>query len=1750
MIISGTPDMWTRGARVSTGFTGTDWIESIGGQLLCAVEHPEKHMTLDLSNIRFASLYEWITVVSVIERILTNPTVSYFNIDLIGTSLSQLLPPNKFISYSKGERDNTGSLEADYELSDRVYTLVGFLESVDTQYVLNHSEHKGKVVYPGIDIADINLRAFYSHKGGYPTLLFGCTRVGSKEDCREFLNEHRIRNWRNAMDERFRNSPIFESEEIWRVMCHEFAVNIWEHAGITGFLAGRVVLPFDHNNKILPWCRNTYNSTLKDLWGNMRHGFLELCIADAGNGFVNTLRESYLHHTGLNSTSNPRALDILTFAFDELGTCKSKEESWISERHALGRILHIVSKYGGALRLRTGGTEVIYASKGGRFKRRQGHLGFEPTYAQQLRSSIPGTQIQLILPLIPAVHLWKDSQRQSVLETYLPNSFHTEVNHVHGHLVPLLEHLDQAEACVDRGERLCFKKACEELCRKLALFRPRTEPLVLDFSGLNWPPAQFETLLYLLQNVIQNRPTLLVEISSELAESVIQLEIQYADTRLYEEITSGANSVTGRSFNEFSERYYLETYSRVHATVLGLDQDGRKYLFGLSDHDYELPLLSLIENHSSIDDLCNQTYWKKPLKESVLRAILNAVNPLFRVDENNKWKCVWGPLELANEASRVMSRHFDTLAHRTAAWRGRRYDASSGMPCGSTPSGLLKEPEMIGNKFNLPWQEEWREDFLEASRILSRERYVDEAAQRLIYRLKRGLESIHRPLEMVKVLACVTGPAMLLASAIHRWWPIDPRPVVMDLSYYVLLHQSSLPSIVKTGGIVIVQDVLEKQQVSGRLIERLRSQPDSESIDILCIISLIRLRSDISETRVTQFNEGWESKDKKDSQGFIPQHAMIEVCSPKICTPPSDEDEDDSKALWIEPRALLPISYKDLRRGRDHFSHPNLYRRDRVISMFDDPTTGCLFAAGHYVYGPRHYSVAINIRETLHGHLGEGIAYWLADLCEGKREPLGREWERPAGSVFRGDVTAVLMPLHSQIHYLWPRVADLLAKRSRRQPMWLLDATLFTGRGPAYRIPAQFRHQIEMAVQKAEIAMKSRNNRHPNPLRILILDDAIATARTAETILLTLNKEIGRAYGKYGVNFEKYPPSLRPVQWIRYFALLNQMGHAQHVLWKNLTTIGDPPIPFVIEEYAPFMGMQVYNESDCPSCRDLSRLEHLLFECERNNAYTAAQVVRNYQWELLPCAIDGPETPRHIPVAFSTGIYVLAPHLNTRPGDEVDIANYADTAIWRFYRLMYLSYPPSDVLLALSHAWSQPGISREEEKGEYERYRWAVLDWCLKNWPRIIANTARKHFIECIKKEIENNTPLVEKVLEGCYQHYLDHYIQEFVIDCIESLSKLELQRYNSEESFESDRIDRIRGLEIGLTLFFFNLPKDEIQIKNLDASSKKGVIFNLLTKMNSRACTLDSYGPSLLRNLYSRLTRPHRTANPSWALNAVAETLLRGRDPKDMPAGGHHLLPRLISDVLQHGPNDEDILLLESSLSVFMAALEDISPYANLVGILPDAEKIKDLGCDVLDWLKKQAVGEVSALEKPDALRYLHDALISNGDFINNFNGIFHGEVQELERFLQSRLTEKINNDKEMLDFKYEMEPNVKNCRVLTLVKSLEICLANLTIDPIIHYITTHKSHIRVFRISDDCRPDKIVFRLLTNFEVPAKVNDLIRQGRSSKAERVNLEMFGTEFDHEWIVPTPDEINAGFMAVFEIKVLSGFVTPRKENEF
>ncbi len=1718
-IITANPDEWRTPGRRVARYAGPDWLAGISEACVSASKVPKRYYTIDLSNLDFVTLSAWVGMVAFLERLAANPLTTSVGIDLKGHSELRLLSPSEFIDAEAhaGEGEDRPSRGPEFLQARRMYQISGFIESLGTRTVLNIPGRGDRISYIWLGEKGARLKAFATRPGGKHTVVMPLMRIETKAHCKQFLEPEKILNWREAMGDKFRTSPLFESEEVWRIFCHELSVNIFEHAGSAGFLAARVV---DREGLTQSWCEMSYSSQIRELFPLMSSGFLELCISDGGQGFAATLERAYRKQVGLKTNDPARPQDILQFAFDEVGTCKKENECWATERHALGRILQIVAKYGGALALRSSGAEVVYVSHGGPFERRPNHLGYR-AQTDRLCSKLQGSDLQVILPLVPFVREAKEDWRRSILISSLPTGFHADPTHVRGHLVPLLEVLDSQDACVGPEELRAFRKRCEALATRVIEERPPLEPIILDFSSLNWTPAQFETLLHLLQNVLQNRPVLLVEIEHNLVREVVEME-KSAPTQLAPEVADRTPSVTGRAFAELSETSFLETYHRVHATVLGLDIHGKPHVLGLKHRWCEPLLLSLIEKPQTLESLCTG---QPPDNERALRAIFNNMNPLFCVEEDGRWRTVWDKHAIDIEARRVMTRHFDVIADHCQAWRGRVNHYAK------AASEITGEPEILRDKyqmtFNLPWQKEWVCEFFESSRILSRQRYADEAAQRLIFRLERGLRLDGKTLEDVHVLACVTAPAILLATALHRWWPNEKRPAIADLGHYLMLNPDGpLPAIASFSGIVVVQDVLDRRNISNRLVGKLREQKK----EVLCVLSLARLVDAQEPVGVTPIDEGWQQT-IHDPPG-LKSHALVNLLRPQRC-PPSDHN--DPRAHWVEPRTLRPFRYSTLRREVQAKGTP----RERLRPFFTPKQRG-IICAGHYVYGERHFRVALDIKAALDGEIGGELAAWLADVCQGV-SPRSAEWESHRGKSLPGDVTAVLMPLHSQIHYLWPRVERLLAQRGRRQMMWVLDATLFLGHGPAYRLPLQFLEQIRLVMRSLIEAKRFRKPAGGSAIRILILDDSIFSARTTETILAEIDRAVSKACEAAGAAGE----GISPIQWIRYVAVFNQMSHAKYLHWKNLNYVGSiRTVPFVFDAYRSILGGPTFEEENCPCCADARRLERLVAAAKRHSTDLAGAWAEQQGESLQPIAIDSPGFQKNPPVDLPRPIDLLGrKHAPVMP-DQYQLWN-ADEAILRFYELMYMSYPPSDVLRSLSapNAWAASGDG-PQVAAEYARFRWGVLEWCLRNWPRLVADSARDLFFECVRAEVGAESTIAEALFEGMSRQRNDEEVKAFIVEALQTLARLETQKPRHGSDSSRNAGPSLLLLEKALTIVLLSIPHEELVNFTLTVNGNALKIVDFLSRL---ASSRKERGLSVIGNLHLCFSRPRR-ADPAWALQVLAENLFRGRDPDNAVMSSHRLLPKLLSDLDLGTATSGDRRLLLSSLNLFLAALADLARFA--AGRLLPFREIAALGGSVLDWLKthpEDGAPPRSVTELLDALS--PDQAPNPGvNFYGPFSKVFHVAVGDLE----SLLAPAVNKAKEINpDFTFKFQPNdVQRFYVLTVIDRLCGFLTNWAIDPAQKPSQRRsglKSRIEVHRQPMPLGTDNLRFRILTNFEDLQTTQDRTIHGPNHDREVRTMVMFGAMLPDQWETPSEPEQAERFTACYEFQLPTGF-TPKQKN--
>ncbi|MGA2734408.1 MAG: hypothetical protein ABSG35_17675 [Syntrophobacteraceae bacterium] len=1676
-------------------------LESVLNYLSQPLNSISNEITIDLSQVGWISLFNWWAFTCILHGQLKNRPDLKIRLDFVGGGGKELIPYGECANYRTGRMISPRFSDGEYNDSYSVHRVLNFVKSLEGPRGFENVA-RGQIVLARQSLAEAERPGWYRRDPDVEnSIILPRTSVGAKEMCLKFASRSQIELWREAMaTKRVPNAAVFQSSEFWRVLCHELARNVVEHAGGPGFIAGRVVLP--QAGKWPHWCHDVYGrAALDQLNFTEEHGFVELCVSDAGVGVPKTIESSYRkryrerHGTDLPHESISHA-DLLKFAFDELSTSKDADKSWVTDRHALGHILFIVEKYGGILTICSKNASLTYCAGKSKFKRCTTQLGFEPQISSTMNPAIPGTHLQMLIPLTPLSI--KDSSSRSTFYLPIPPSFHVDHRHPVGPLVPVRDKLGVLCMGIEGDDTFKFKEASRALARELLRgSHPRSQLLVFDFSEVDWVPAQFETFLYLMQNVILNRLVLFTQVPQELAELVNSQEDEDRPTYLPDAMREDIHK---RALDrEFTDGRFLETYSSMGALVLALGPDHGEYLFGVKNRELRAALLELINNErQTLQDLCEAHM----IDPHVLSAVLHHASQLFRPDDLQRWGSVFVRGEpdrddLEVQRLRAITEHFDTVAKHCDAWRGRN-----------------RNSKLPGERFYLPSENAVYMEFFESSRILARERYVLEVAERLIYRLCRGLGAILTQgltLNDIDILACSTTPTVMIAEAIRRAWPVEreeKRPVVID--YGPSLFWGADPAHIlnaREGNLraVVVQDLFDEGTLSRKLV----SLAEKQGINVLFVLSFIRFldAAKCIGDKAQPFppESCWGAMHPTVGK---PVHAMIGLRRPVKTSKNSVSDwgvGERYRDYVVDPRSLRPVPLRSLRLESGYSEERSLTKRDSHLKEIDMDDGVCRLAAGHYVYGHRHFAVVVDIRGVLTGRIGHKIIAWLADVCCDHKER-DVPWEQKRPKSLDGEVSAILLPLHSQIHYILPGLQMELAQRGRRVPHFFLDATSFGGGVETYDIPYQLQDQIEKAAKDIKTIMNSQDSDKEKltrikskQLRLLFIDDAIFSGRTIQTVLDSLRKHVLHITRHVYRKAVKYQG---PIDWIRAFAVLNELPIARSALWHQLRDCS-ASTGFQFDEYAPFIGVATFSAADCPACRKREQLEHLNHRIRDVGPTHAAEWIREREEQLAALTTEGPSFRKTQSRALPDPIDVLALPGGGAPERYKPI--HADSAIWRFYELMYLSYPIGDVLKCLKTT-QKAGLDHPNFRDEYARFRLAVYDWCIQNWHQVRLYHAEEQVLGALVVEVEKGESIFVEVIHRLSSVIRDESVLIFVRWSIDTLAE-------RDADWRCIATKATLDLDTGLTLLFLALHRADLE--------ETGLIDYLREKQAGMPRK-----SSFLAILYLRLTQP-KVADPGWALTTIAETCFRGRfgdTAEERRTADHELLGRLVSGTARK-PHDLELRRrLDGSLSAFISAVENLQPYFGddlFSSVVSAAKKVRE-------WLRlplPQALNNTTPLVELD--NRMQDRLAWR-----RFADLCHMPASQFKEQLQVRLNQlrgapvvetgkdlhnevgprqcqSETNPYDSIELDVDVKPEVLGWCLMTDIPGLIAYLSNIVLEPAKHTTPSGPSRI-VIKPCVPGRPQSLTIEVLTRFGPAADAHAMVSKSAKIGRSVDDLRRFG----------------------------------------
>lgn len=397
-------------------------------------------------------------------------------------------------------------------------------------------------------------------------------------------------------------------------------------------------------------------------------------------------------------------------------------------------------------------------------------------------------------------------------------------------------------------------------------------------------------------------------------------------------------------------------------------------------------------------------------------------------------------------------------------------------------------------------------------------------------------------------IVCVTAPGRIVAQALSR--KFEHQPMVIDLGGVTHLDpEELLGSLTKDKEkelkCLIVTDVLDTGNLIKRIINLLINR-NIKTIGVAAIIKFVDGESrwaGIVEENLMQIG----SENIKVPIGVLYYYKRPKKFEGKL-------DIKKHKLYLIEPYSLRPYLSEVL---YDQFYAWEFIERIREypsrIAQIDNKK--CIIY-GHFRDRNHHNKVMIHMPRLLSDEeITDSICEDIILFIE-KHLP-----------------TVIIVPLHSNIHHLVPKLKVKLRELSYNIPVICTIAVDLKGRGPFYILPDEVSN-ILISAKKFKLAQ----------VNIMFLDDGVLTGRTLETFLRAV------------CLFKRREPkeNVRRIDTVLVYCIVNRVGRAATTKWREITSIFEKEkTKFMFREYIKFE-YPVFSAEDCPICKHIERLNEYL----------------------------------------------------------------------------------------------------------------------------------------------------------------------------------------------------------------------------------------------------------------------------------------------------------------------------------------------------------------------------------------------------------------------------------------------------------------------------------------------------------------------------------------------------------------------------
>lgn len=621
----------------------------------------------------------------------------------------------------------------------------------------------------------------------------------------------------------------------------------------------------------------------------------------------------------------------------------------------------------------------------------------------------------------------------------------------------------------------------------------------------------------------------------------------------------------------------------------------------------------------------------------------------------------------------------------------------------------LKLPELMkavgcietSGYYKLPSRSDYYNRFIQSTPLLQTNHIADQITDWIIAAVRELVGA-----SMNILLLTATGPAELIARSVASKM-IGYNIHVINLGYYSALDHENLfdrDDWINTPS-VIVSDIVDKETT----LSQITSFCCNNNLSPKGIVSILKLTDTCVETN----SLFWDSSASSIS-GDLPRFFISDYQRPLALTE-QDVAINKEKMLFVEPYSLEVFSFASLS-GAYEERYPREQLNRSRLQMLEESKS---LRFGHWIYGTHHFIITTNIKKLLSDDfIGGEICGEILDIIIARK------------------IDHVLLPLHSHICDIVSRIetAVKLTVKHKVTFTYCLSTKVLASR-PFYVLPKPIKHSIkENSAQLSNFPEKQLN--------ILILDDAVATGRTIETILRALI-----LFGRRCMN--DLSLSISPYKHIHTYAILDRQGRAKSTLLSGIGSISlfedSPGLGDIKEAQFTFkydrwldVEMPVTESGACDLCEEISDLKSMVSSALIPSDHSAANEISLRIDQIRPKSTEIPSfysyEEKKLPVPVTIG----------RIGAET-----AELVLWEFYNLTHRGNPFWGLIREYQNICSDYPMQIPEEDFEHnlEFLKIEIARILFKSWDRMNSQWAGQNWLNCMKSEISKGTYAAKFIL-------------------------------------------------------------------------------------------------------------------------------------------------------------------------------------------------------------------------------------------------------------------------------------------------------------------------------------------------------------------------------------------------------------------